>query len=450
MKVVAPKKKTILLVEDDSTSNRLYSTFLKDEGYKVVSASSFEQGLNQITNNNFHLVITDIRLGDGSGIHLAELLKETQPETGIIIISGNTEFLSGKSSNERLLLNGLADICLKKPFNLGHLRNMIEYVLWLRNRSLDERTQRVKILGQITHTKHIALVSTVITNRGNVERFDGTVIKNSDGTREDVAWVALDYPDRPTRNNITVVSLASCIGCIGRCLFCKSRFKPFKRVLSTEEMKDQILHALKSYHCRNIFPPGNRELDIYFACEGDPLVSNAANVFQLIREINEIKDLPISNFVITTIGNEKLLRTHWDDILTLPKTKWYWSFHHPDEEQRQKWMPATAGQDIRATRDIFAKVAQKTKTPVTIAMALVRGENDRAEHIARLKELFGDPKLFRIKVSAMVEGSLEGYPDTSYEDAVIFAKELQKSGINAYPVRIYGSDEHAGCGTTTV
>ena len=65
----------ILLVDDDELTAEFMKLYLLDEGYEVTSVNSLRAALTALAEIIPDIVITDIQLGDGSGIELAEKAK---------------------------------------------------------------------------------------------------------------------------------------------------------------------------------------------------------------------------------------------------------------------------------------------------------------------------------------------------------------------------------------
>ena len=70
-------KGRILLVEDDETFRSFLLTILEDEGHEVETAESGLKGLRLLREENFDLVITDLKLPGKSGL---ELFRETRSD----------------------------------------------------------------------------------------------------------------------------------------------------------------------------------------------------------------------------------------------------------------------------------------------------------------------------------------------------------------------------------
>ncbi|MGD9215104.1 MAG: response regulator [Desulfobacteraceae bacterium] len=79
----------ILLIDDEEANVRLLSMSLKSDGYNVVTALSGEEGLKTFQQENPELVLTDIKMPGMDGIEVLQHIKELQPDTEVIIITGH-------------------------------------------------------------------------------------------------------------------------------------------------------------------------------------------------------------------------------------------------------------------------------------------------------------------------------------------------------------------------
>ena len=78
----------ILIVEDDIAFLKMLSTFLKRQEYEVTGVSSVAEAKVKLEATDFPLVITDLKLPDDTGISLLEYVKETTPQTRVILMTG--------------------------------------------------------------------------------------------------------------------------------------------------------------------------------------------------------------------------------------------------------------------------------------------------------------------------------------------------------------------------
>jgi DNA-binding response OmpR family regulator len=102
-------ERRILIVEDDLDLVEIYSTFLKNDGYKVETVNEGIQAIEKAQKTTFDLVILDINLPDIMGDKVAIRLKEINENIIIIMITG---FPSLQDSID-ILDVGIYDILLK-------------------------------------------------------------------------------------------------------------------------------------------------------------------------------------------------------------------------------------------------------------------------------------------------------------------------------------------------
>ncbi len=83
--VEAPTIRHILLVEDDPDSRKVVTRMLQRRGYSVRGAETLEEAIIAVREQPYDLVISDIRLPDGSGLDLMSRLREVRPTRGIVL-----------------------------------------------------------------------------------------------------------------------------------------------------------------------------------------------------------------------------------------------------------------------------------------------------------------------------------------------------------------------------
>ena len=78
----------ILIIDDEAGIRQGCSRVLLPQGFVVETAENFQDGLRKIQEGNFDLVLLDVMLPDGKGIDLLGPIRERDPETVPIIITG--------------------------------------------------------------------------------------------------------------------------------------------------------------------------------------------------------------------------------------------------------------------------------------------------------------------------------------------------------------------------
>jgi two-component system response regulator PilR (NtrC family) len=120
-------KAHILIVDDELSMRELLDYMLKREGYRVDCAENGRKAAALVGQNNYDLLLCDIRLGDISGLDVLRACKQHQPDTVVIMISAyaSTE-IAVEAMNE-----GAYDY-VPKPFNKDELLETVAKALKLR------------------------------------------------------------------------------------------------------------------------------------------------------------------------------------------------------------------------------------------------------------------------------------------------------------------------------
>lgn len=121
-----PGSETILLVEDENTLRVALQTFLEENGYTVLAASSPHEAFEALRNcdQEVQLLVTDMVMPKMNGSEMAAILKLRYPDLRIVYISGYTERWTESACK---ILKGEA--YLQKPFRLVDLALKIREIL---------------------------------------------------------------------------------------------------------------------------------------------------------------------------------------------------------------------------------------------------------------------------------------------------------------------------------
>jgi two-component system response regulator PilR (NtrC family) len=126
------KRAKVLIVDDERSIRELLDIFLKKEGFIVASAASAEEALTQIRTSDFDLVISDIKMGDMTGIEFLRQLRSTTFNGQFILL---TAFASAETAIQALKM-GAFDYILKTENFMEELKLVVHSAL--ENRRLRE------------------------------------------------------------------------------------------------------------------------------------------------------------------------------------------------------------------------------------------------------------------------------------------------------------------------
>lgn len=79
----------ILVVEDEPGSRVTLTAILESEGYAVHDCETAAEFLNHVVCNPIDIVVSDLKLPDGSGLQILWSLKKINPDAEFILVTGN-------------------------------------------------------------------------------------------------------------------------------------------------------------------------------------------------------------------------------------------------------------------------------------------------------------------------------------------------------------------------
>jgi len=118
------EKAKVLVIDDEKVVLDSVAKILTDEGYDVDANVSGREGLNQALEEQYDIVLTDIRMPDIGGMRVLRDIKRTKPSLPVVMITG---YASVKSSVQAMKL-GAADY-VEKPFTPDQLIKAVDTAL---------------------------------------------------------------------------------------------------------------------------------------------------------------------------------------------------------------------------------------------------------------------------------------------------------------------------------
>ncbi len=115
---------SILVVDDDQSLREMLEILLTREGYQVALAASGPEALELFKKNDFHLVLTDIRMRPMDGLSLLKEIKALRPQTEVIMISA----YANQETAMEAMNEGAYDF-FPKPFNNKELKQVVKDAL---------------------------------------------------------------------------------------------------------------------------------------------------------------------------------------------------------------------------------------------------------------------------------------------------------------------------------
>jgi two-component system response regulator PilR (NtrC family) len=115
---------SVLVVDDEQSMREFLTIFLTKDGHDVTANASVKEAIQTLGEREFELVISDLRMPDGSGLDVLRNVKERKQEAQVIIV---TAYATMENAVEAMRL-GAYDYQLK-PFKLNEIRLVVQNAL---------------------------------------------------------------------------------------------------------------------------------------------------------------------------------------------------------------------------------------------------------------------------------------------------------------------------------
>src|SRR5688572_28168509 len=197
----------ILVVEDHEGERRAISQILKSEGFTVFGAENADKAMGYM-DENIDVVLSDLHMGDVSGMDLLNLWKKQRPDTQFILLTGH----SSVDSAVQAIKSGAYDY-LTKPINSDELILLIRRALETMSkdkeidnlrRRLDQKFGLDQIVGQSK------LMKDVFAKIQRAAPVDSTVlILGESGTGKELVAQALHHNSPRKKGPFVAVNCAA-------------------------------------------------------------------------------------------------------------------------------------------------------------------------------------------------------------------------------------------------
>jgi len=148
----------ILIIEDEAAIRRVLTKILSEENdsYKVEEAEDGLEGLEKIKNDDYDLILCDIKMPKMDGVEVLEAIKKIKPEIPVVMISGHGD-LDTAVNTMRL---GAFDY-ISKPPDLNRLLNTVRNALDKKELVVENKLLKKKVsknyemIGESKEISHI-------------------------------------------------------------------------------------------------------------------------------------------------------------------------------------------------------------------------------------------------------------------------------------------------------
>lgn len=117
---MSTEQTSILILDDEPIVSKRLKPSLEKKGYAVEAFTNSGDAMQRITERQFDIVVTDLKMEGVDGMQFLTEVKKLSPGTEVIVITGFATMATAKES----FTKGVFDF-LAKPFKLGEIAEVI-------------------------------------------------------------------------------------------------------------------------------------------------------------------------------------------------------------------------------------------------------------------------------------------------------------------------------------
>jgi two-component system response regulator HydG len=269
----------VLVVDDDEPHAEAVAESLKRVGYECVVATSGREGLRQIEEQNFDIVITDLIMEGVGGLEILAKAKSELPDAEVVILTGHGTIKTAVTAMQAGAMHYLT-----KPLDIGELRAVVEkasQTLRLARSNIELQKQLNEKFGFEGVIGNSPAMHTVVARLRQIAPTSASVlISGESGTGKELVAKAL-------HNNSP------------------RRYKPFV-ALNCAALSDNILESELFGHIKGAFTGADRERKGWFEH------ANGGTLF-----LDEVGDIPLGTQVklLRALENGEIVRVGTNDSI---------------------------------------------------------------------------------------------------------------------------------------
>ncbi len=198
----------ILLVDDDLAFRTTVEITLKRHNYEVIPAVGVKEAANILNEQKVELIITDLKMNDGTGIELLRRAREIYPQIAVIIL---TAYGSIKNAVDAMR-QGAYDY-IAKPFKNEELLILVERALENKNMIEELHVLREEIAWKYGFDSLVGVSPAMEQLKHLANRVAGTdiavLITGDSGTGKEILSKAIHYHSERRKHKFVTIECTS-------------------------------------------------------------------------------------------------------------------------------------------------------------------------------------------------------------------------------------------------
>mgnify|MGYP006177556907 FL=1 len=193
----------ILIIEDEAAIRRVLNKILSEESdtYQVEEAEDGIQGVDKIKNEDYDLVLCDIKMPKMDGVEVLEAVKKIKPEIPMVMISGHGDLETAVNT----MRIGAFDY-ISKPPDLNRLLNTVRNALDRKQLVVENKILKKKVSKNYEMIGNSEAINHIKTMIEKVAPTDARVlITGPNGTGKEL--VAHQLHEKSERSNAPIIEV---------------------------------------------------------------------------------------------------------------------------------------------------------------------------------------------------------------------------------------------------
>lgn len=200
---ISKRMSRILIIEDEAAIRRVLAKILSEENdsYQVEDAEDGVSGLEKIKNNDYDLVLCDIKMPKMDGVEVLEAVKKIKPEIPMVMISGHGDM---ETAIHTMRLGAFDYI--SKPPDLNRLLNTVRNALDRKKLVVENKILKKKVsknYEMIGDSEAISHIKVMIDKVAETEA--RVLITGPNGTGKEL--VAHQLHEKSGRSNFPLIEV---------------------------------------------------------------------------------------------------------------------------------------------------------------------------------------------------------------------------------------------------
>ena len=288
------------------------------------------------------------------------------------------------------------------------------------------RALRARLAGDPALAPALVLQAERVSDRGSTVKW----LWRLDGGAT-VETVLMHYPGRST------VCVSTQAGCAMACGFCATGQAGFERHLTTGEIVEQVVRAVRAARAAE----GRRVSNVVFMGMGEPL-ANYDRVWAAVERLHDDLGLSARHLTLSTVGLVPGIRRLAGERLPVNLAV---SLHAANDELRDQLVPINRRYPLAELEAACAEYLAAKGRRLSFEWALIDGVNDRPTDAGELAAM---ARRLRAHVNLIPLNPTPGWPTkgTPPRQVRAFRDRLIDLGVNATVRQNRGTDIDAACG----